>query len=100
MESFALLWNVSKDKLYELGKKCGLLPGANVGSSELHCVVTLSSGITDEVEEGDIHPSPADKLKEALSSGTAFTKLYLVIFYTLHLLIQFYFKCYIFIGVE
>jgi len=80
MESFALLWNVSKDKLYELGKKCGLLPGANVGSSELHCVVTLSSGITDEVEEGDVHPSPADKLKEALSSGTAFTKLYLVNF--------------------
>lgn len=76
MESFALLWNVAKDKLYELGRKCGLLPGATVGSAELHCVVTLSSGITDC--EDVVHPTPVDKLKEALSSSKAFTRLYLV----------------------
>ena len=78
MESFALLWNVTKDKLYELGRKCGLLPGATVGSSELHCVVTLSSGITECEDDSVARPTPVDKLKEALSSSTAFTRLYLV----------------------
>lgn len=78
MESFALLWNMAKDKLYELGRKCGLLPGASVGSAELHCVVTLSSGITDFGDESAVRPTPVDKLKEALSSSQAFTRHYLV----------------------
>ncbi|EFX70597.1 hypothetical protein DAPPUDRAFT_309387 [Daphnia pulex] len=77
MESFALLWNMAKDKLYELGRKCGLLPGASVGSAELHCVVTLSSGITDFGDESAVRPTPVDKLKEALSSSQAFTRHYL-----------------------
>lgn len=80
MESFALLWNMAKDKLFELGRKCGLLPGASVGSAELHCVVTLSSGITDYGDESAIRPTPVDKLKEALSSSQAFTRHYLVCF--------------------
>lgn len=78
MESFALLWNVTKDKLYDLGRKCGLLPGAKVGSAELHCVVTLSSGITEYEDDSATRPTPVDKLKEALSSSSAFTRLYLV----------------------
>ena len=79
MESFAQLWTVAKDKLYELGRKCGLVPGACVGSAELHCVVTLSSGITDYVDELVSRPTPVDKLKEALSSAQLFTKHYLVL---------------------
>ena len=94
MEFFALLWNVAKDKLYELGRKCGLLPGSVVGSQQLHCIATISSGIVDSYEGGlatsdesapattVTRPTPVDKLKEALSCSTAFTKHYLVCFYT------------------
>ena len=78
MEYFALLWNVAKDKLYELGCQCGLLPGGIIASSELHYVVTLSSGISDYQDESVPRPTPVDKLKEALSSKQAFNKHYLV----------------------
>lgn len=80
MESFALLWNVAKDKLYELGKKCGLLPGNTVGSEELHCLVTILSGIIDTEDEPHQSQTPVDKFKEALSTNQAFTSHYLVNF--------------------
>ena len=77
-----MLWNVAKDKLYELGRLCGLVPGATVGSQQLHAVATLSTGVVDSHDEDDgqelRRPTPVDKLKEALSSQTAFTKHYLV----------------------
>ena len=78
IESFALLYNVAKDKLYELGRKCGLLPGSVIGSAELHCVVTISSGVTECEDDSAPRPTPVDKLKEALSTSQAFTKHYLV----------------------
>lgn len=77
MEYFALLWNVAKDKLYELGHHCGLLPGGSIKSSQLHYVVTLSSGISDYQDDSTARPTPVDQLKEALSSKEAFNKHYL-----------------------
>lgn len=95
----APIWNVAKDKLYELGKLCGLLPGFSPTSVQLHTVVQLSAGIGDslldeeavlverpvDVDRSKAHsPSrrpkqPAtDRLKEALGSNNAFQKLYLV----------------------
>ena len=78
MEYFALLWNVAKDKLYELGCQCGLLPGGSIESSQLHYVVNLSSGISDYQDDSAARPTPVDQFKEALSSKQSFNKHYLV----------------------
>lgn len=43
----APIWNLAKDKLYELGKLCGLLPGFTPTSEQLHIVVQLSAGMGD-----------------------------------------------------
>lgn len=99
----APIWNLSKDKLYELGKLCGLLPGFTPSSDQLHIVVQLSAGIGDSFEAAEAPPSVADtkmtdalreqqrspspnrvvkaaatqRLKDALGSNQAFQKLYL-----------------------
>lgn len=99
----APIWNLAKDKLYELGKLCGLLPGFTPTSEQLHTVVQLSAGIGDSYEETDraliiidnktsemlleqkrsISPnrkpkkSATERLKEALGSNQSFQKLYL-----------------------
>ncbi|ALC47741.1 SIDL [Drosophila busckii] len=90
----APIWNLAKDKLYELGKLCGLLPGCTPSSEQLHIVVQLSSGIGDAPQQPlqfleampqlrDRSPnrkpkkSAAEQLKEALGSNMAFQKLYL-----------------------
>ncbi|XP_055546416.1 trafficking protein particle complex subunit 10 [Wyeomyia smithii] len=93
----APIWNLAKDKLYSLGKQCGLLPGCTPSSEQLHTVVHLSAGIGDSIPEqhsplleaesteAKRSHSPArkprksakDSLKEALGSNQAFTKLYL-----------------------
>ncbi|XP_053670103.1 trafficking protein particle complex subunit 10 [Anopheles nili] len=99
----APIWNLAKEKLYLLGKQCGLLPGFVPTSEQLHTVVHLSAGMGDslpemttngtsrrlETEKSDrgnkSANSPArkpkksatDTLKEALGSNQAFTKLYL-----------------------
>lgn len=96
------IWNLAKDKLYELGKLCGLLPGCTPSSGQLHIVVQLSSGIGDTITADDLEdlvsrpyslqtggrshsrsPSPArtrkpptERLKEALGSSQAFEILY------------------------
>jgi hypothetical protein len=61
------------------GELCGLFPGSDPTSVQLHRVVELSSGIIDDQEllqqEGT---SPVSKLKEALTSKQAFQKYYLV----------------------
>ena len=71
-----------------LGELCGLLPLGQPTSQQLHFVVELSSGIRDKIpesanSENSAPPSPGkicpvDRLKEALSSKTAFEKYYLV----------------------
>uniref|UniRef100_W8BQL7 Trafficking protein particle complex subunit 10 n=2 Tax=Ceratitis capitata TaxID=7213 RepID=W8BQL7_CERCA len=94
----APIWNLAKDKLYELGKLCGLLPGFTPSSEQLHIVVQLSAGIGDTPLEQSqfLNPTPqiseqkrdrspnrrpkkpaTDQLKEALGSNEAFQKLYL-----------------------
>lgn len=92
----APIWNLAKDKLYELGKLCGLLPGCTPTSKQLHTVVELSAGIGDSVlivkMDQDVRShSPSripkkastERLKEALGSNEKFQKLYLVIFFCL-----------------
>lgn len=90
----ASIWNLAKDKLYELGKLCGLLPNFTPTSEQLHIVVQLSSAIGDnperdvkeqkELEIKRSHspsrkiPKPGcEKLREALGSNDGFRKLYL-----------------------
>ncbi|KAL5273329.1 TRAPPC10 family protein [Megaselia abdita] len=86
-QNCAPIWNLAKDKLYELGKLCGLLPGYTPTSEQLHIVVQLLAGIGEpqEFTENRRSHSPHRKpkksavtqLREALSSNQAFTKLYL-----------------------
>ncbi len=82
----------------ELGLLCGLMPDkkAKPTSEQLHLVVQLIAGVSDDGEEfGTASPSnslpsassstpsrrksPQDRLKEAISSKEGFTKHYLVI---------------------
>lgn len=93
-QNTASIWNHAKDKLYELGKLCGLLPGTTPTSEQLHIVVQLSSSIGDnperdaeELRELEIRRSNSpsrrtpkagcEKLREALGTNENFTKLYL-----------------------
>lgn len=60
-----------------LGELCGLMPQGIPTSEQLHIVVSLSAGMGDN--PGPLnHPSPTDKLKEALCSQKFFIKTYLV----------------------
>lgn len=97
------IWNLAKDKLHELGRLCGLLPGCTPSSEQLHIVVQLSAGIGDTITVDDLEalvsrpytlqtgssdrgsrsPSPArikkpptERLKEALGSSHSFETLY------------------------
>lgn len=73
----APLWHYAKDKLYTLGKMCGLLPGTPEPSSEqLHLVVMLSAGMGD-LEGSGQQPTPTDRLKQALGSKQNFQLHYL-----------------------
>ncbi|XP_076177740.1 SIDL trafficking protein particle complex subunit 10 isoform X2 [Ptiloglossa arizonensis] len=71
----ASLWALARDKLGDLGKLCGLMPGSEPSSEQLHTVVYLIAGMGDS--EPQIEGTPTDKLKEALSSKEAFKKQYL-----------------------
>ena len=67
----ACFTNLACPQLYSLGELCGLLPGDQPTSSQLHLMVTLSAGMGDN--------SPAvEKLKDALAGHDAFQKCYLV----------------------
>ena len=66
----AELWSYCREKLYQLGELCGLLPKCEPSSDQLHFVVELSSGIRDKT-------GPVERLKEALCSKSAFQKYYL-----------------------
>ncbi|GLH14883.1 Uncharacterized protein GBIM_19313 [Gryllus bimaculatus] len=72
----ASLWAYARDKLRDLGNLCGLMPGHEPTSEQLHTVVGLSAGMGDSPPNGT-QPSPTDKLREALSSKEAFRKHYL-----------------------
>ena len=62
-----------------VGELCGLLPNTQPTSQQLHCVVELSSGIRDKLVPAGAGQStnPVDRLKQALSSKSAYEKYYL-----------------------
>ncbi|XP_076622335.1 SIDL trafficking protein particle complex subunit 10 isoform X2 [Colletes latitarsis] len=73
----ASLWALARDKLGDLGKLCGLMPGNEPSSEQLHTVVYLIAGMGDSEPQIQGKLTPTDKLKEALSSKEAFKKQYL-----------------------
>lgn len=73
----ASLWALARDKLGNLGKLCGLMPGSEPSSEQLHTVVYLIAGMGDSESQIEGKLTPTDKLKEALSSKEAFKKQYL-----------------------
>ncbi|KAG7201711.1 hypothetical protein KM043_004436 [Ampulex compressa] len=73
----ASLWALARDKLGDLGKLCGLMPGSEPTSEQLHTVVYLIAGLGDSEPQVEGKLTPTDKLKEALSSKEAFKKQYL-----------------------
>ncbi|CAK9800247.1 Trafficking protein particle complex subunit 10 [Anthophora plagiata] len=73
----ASLWALARDKLKSLGKLCGLMPGNEPSSEQLHTVVYLIAGMGDSESQIEGKLTPTDKLKEALSSKEAFKKQYL-----------------------
>jgi len=94
----AELWSYCREKMLLLGELCGLLPNCQPTSQQLHFVVELSSGIRDKMVSSSSLASisqsasvasgtgsatvvntenPVDRLKEALSSKSAFEKYYL-----------------------
>ncbi|KAF7262889.1 SIDL trafficking protein particle complex subunit 10 isoform X2 [Rhynchophorus ferrugineus] len=72
----ASLWEYASQKLRSLGELCGLMPQGEPTSEQLHIIVNLSAGMGDNPGLPN-HPSPTDKLKEALCSQDAFIKTYL-----------------------
>ncbi|XP_012148441.2 SIDL trafficking protein particle complex subunit 10 isoform X2 [Megachile rotundata] len=73
----ASLWALARDKLGNLGRLCGLMPGSEPTSEQLHTVVYLIAGMGDSESQIEGKLTPTDKLKEALSSKEAFKKQYL-----------------------
>lgn len=81
----AAIWNLAKDKLYELGDMGGLLPNQSPTSEQIHKFVLLTAGLETEVDQGKVSPravrkakrTAVEQLKEALSSNKTFQKLYL-----------------------
>ena len=72
------LWAYATRKLLNLGSLCGLLPRQKPNSEQLHLMVSLTSGMQEDMylTTGD-ERNPLERLKESLSSNDAFTKNYL-----------------------
>ncbi|XP_063995803.1 trafficking protein particle complex subunit 10 [Diachasmimorpha longicaudata] len=71
------LWALASDKLGELGRLCGLMPGSEPTSQQLHTVVYLIAGMGDSNDQTKGRLSPIDRLKGALSSKEVFKRQYL-----------------------
>ncbi|XP_043280615.1 trafficking protein particle complex subunit 10 [Venturia canescens] len=71
------LWALATHKLGELGKLCGLMPGSEPSSEQLHTVVYLIAGMGDSEMQSEGKLTPTDKLKGALSSKEMFKRQYL-----------------------
>lgn len=65
------IWAYARQKLSELGKLCGLMPGQTPTSEQIHLAVEIFSGL------GDANTKPVEKLKRALSNHEEFRKEYL-----------------------
>jgi len=74
------LWSAAREKLLSLGKLCGLMPNQAPTSDQLHRVISITGGLQEtdikggEEKEGK---SPVNRLKESLSSNSAFERNYL-----------------------
>lgn len=80
----APLWAYARDKLQELGLLCGLMPGSNTKSTQLHTVISLVYGMGNDPHTHDkpqddptTQETPMTRLKDSLSSPQAFTKHFL-----------------------
>eukprot|EP00092_Neocalanus_flemingeri_P030096 GFUD01032674.1.p1 GENE.GFUD01032674.1~~GFUD01032674.1.p1 ORF type:complete len:1160 (-),score=402.30 GFUD01032674.1:238-3717(-) len=75
----ASLWSAAREKLLRLGQLCGLMPDQAPTSDQLHRVISITGGLqeveTQAKEEGV--RSPIKRLKESLSSNSAFQRNYL-----------------------
>ena len=60
-----------------MGKLCGLMPGSEPTSEQLHTVVYLIAGMGDSDIQVEGKLTPTDKLKGALSSKEMFKRQYL-----------------------
>ncbi|BES93279.1 Foie gras liver health family 1 [Nesidiocoris tenuis] len=65
------IWSYARQKLEELGRLCGLMPGQKQTSEQIHTSVQLFAGLIEESAK------PVEKLKKALSCHEEFTKQYL-----------------------
>ncbi|CAL4132055.1 unnamed protein product, partial [Meganyctiphanes norvegica] len=80
----APLWAYARDKLHKLGFLCGLQPGCDTNSAQLHTVIALVCGMGNDphCQDEPDHPhtpaiTPMTRLKEALSSPNTFKKHFL-----------------------
>lgn len=80
----APLWAYGRDKLHKLGFLCGLQPGCETNSTQMHTVISLVCGMGNDPHSQDEidHPNtptvtPMTRLKEALSSPSTFKKHFL-----------------------
>lgn len=72
------LWVYAQKKLAELGHLCGLMPDQETPTSDqLNTVVNLLSGMGKSSPATQVENSPNQKLREALSSTSAFQRQYL-----------------------
>nr|XP_053654909.1 trafficking protein particle complex subunit 10-like [Cherax quadricarinatus] len=81
----APLWAYARDKLQELGSLCGLMPGSETSSAQLHTVISLVCGMGNDPHTHDqpqehsslSQDTPMTRLKDSLSSPQAFKKHFL-----------------------
>lgn len=73
----AHIYQYARQKLFQVGALCGLMPDATSTDQQLHiaCELTAGVGKNDEVKYSEGNPS--NKLKTALSSKDGFKALYL-----------------------
>ena len=72
----ASLWSLAREKLLKLGHLCGLMPGQSPSSDQLHTVISLTGCLPDDDGDQGV-PAPGRRLKESLSSNSAFQRNYL-----------------------
>jgi len=74
------LWSAAREKLLRLGQLCGLMPNQAPTSDQLHRVITITGGLQETETQGSEEKevkSPVTRLKESLSSNSAFERNYL-----------------------
>ncbi|XP_046849387.1 trafficking protein particle complex subunit 10-like [Xenia sp. Carnegie-2017] len=73
----AQIYQYAKQKLFEVGHMCGLMPDETPTSQQLNLACNLCGGVGKDKEVRVSEGSPSNKLKSALSSKNGFKALYL-----------------------